>query len=74
MSIATLMRPTAVRSGAGGAATPRSAAAACSGGITLISTPVPRSKPACVTRLGQMWMCQWYSPWWAYGAVWKPTL
>ena len=35
---------------------------ACSGGTMLIITPVPRSKPACVTRFGQTWACQWYWP------------
>ena len=47
---------------------------ASSGGTTLIITPVPRSKPACVTSTGQMWTCQWYSPVCWCGAVWIPRL
>ena len=52
----------------------RSVSAASSGGVTLIITPVPRSNPAAVTRLGHRWTCQWYWPECSCGAVWKPRL
>ena len=43
-----------------GVRTARSVSAAVSGGMTLIITPVPRSKPAAVTRFGHRCTCQWY--------------
>ena len=36
-----------------------SSSATRSGATMLISTPVPRSNPAVVASLGQMWACQW---------------
>ncbi len=52
----------------------RSCAAANSGGVMLIITPVPRSKPATLTSFGQMWACQWNWRLWRNGAVWTTTL
>src|SRR3546814_5462547 len=52
----------------------RSCSAASSGGMMLIITPVPCSKPAIDVMRGLTCTCQWKSPGWWCGAVWNTRL